>query len=346
MTSEVALLNRLGVALAADSATTVSYWESGERKDRYFKGANKIFNLSSAQPVGLMTYGSAFLQKMHWEVLVKAYRDDRGSSAKEKLADYPVDLFKFLAKKELFPIEVQERQLVSGVCETAGNISARIVFDKAVRSETDLVSRKRAADTLFESISRQVREGPLISPECDKIFNDCMKMNRAAILTEYRSGELHNTYVSLVDSEKLVDVAVRAYFQEHWTDMERTGIAIAGFGDNEFFPSLEQYECFGVAKGQVIFKRLANNSHYVSFDIPSTIVPIAQDEMVYTFMMGASIDALVTMNRTFLDGMSVLIDRMKKDGPIPVEVDSSAHEKQVADEFNSNMRKYTQEKHL
>jgi hypothetical protein len=56
MTCEVALLNRRAIALAAD--TTVSYWEKGERKERYFKGTNKLFNLSAAHPVGLLTYDS------------------------------------------------------------------------------------------------------------------------------------------------------------------------------------------------------------------------------------------------------------------------------------------------
>jgi hypothetical protein len=54
MTCEVALLNRRAVALAADSATTVSYWRGGERKERYVKGTNKLFNLSAHHPVGLM----------------------------------------------------------------------------------------------------------------------------------------------------------------------------------------------------------------------------------------------------------------------------------------------------
>ncbi len=52
MTCEVALMNRSGIALAADSAVTVTYWEDGKRQERYFKGANKIFNLSSINPIG------------------------------------------------------------------------------------------------------------------------------------------------------------------------------------------------------------------------------------------------------------------------------------------------------
>ena len=71
MTCEVALLNRRAVALAADSATTVTYWEQDERKERYFKGTNKLFNLSTVHPVALMTSDSGNMQGVPWEVIVK-----------------------------------------------------------------------------------------------------------------------------------------------------------------------------------------------------------------------------------------------------------------------------------
>jgi hypothetical protein len=44
VTAEIALLNKFAIALAADSARTVTYWDKNESKTRYFKGANKVFN--------------------------------------------------------------------------------------------------------------------------------------------------------------------------------------------------------------------------------------------------------------------------------------------------------------
>ena len=56
MTCEISLMNRHAIVLAADSAATVSYWSEPDRewKDRYFKGANKIFQLSTHHPIGIM----------------------------------------------------------------------------------------------------------------------------------------------------------------------------------------------------------------------------------------------------------------------------------------------------
>ena len=109
MTSEVALLNKSCIALAADSATTVSYWEKGEPKTRYFKGANKIFNLSAAHPVGLMTYASASLQGVPWEILVKAYRQHIKGKSHDELPGYAHDFFDFIATNvHMFPVAIQE----------------------------------------------------------------------------------------------------------------------------------------------------------------------------------------------------------------------------------------------
>jgi hypothetical protein len=59
VTAEVAIMNQHALVFAADSATTVTHWIKGEKEIRYFKGANKLFQLSNLHPVGMMIFGSA-----------------------------------------------------------------------------------------------------------------------------------------------------------------------------------------------------------------------------------------------------------------------------------------------
>jgi hypothetical protein len=116
MTSEIALLNKHAIALAADSATTVTYWEKGVRRQRYFKGANKIFNISNVHPVGLMTYDSANLQGVPWEVLVKAYRRHLGSKSHDHLSGYVSDFFEYVCNNaHIFPQRLMEQQFLSQI---------------------------------------------------------------------------------------------------------------------------------------------------------------------------------------------------------------------------------------
>jgi hypothetical protein len=74
MTCEIAIMNRYAIALAADSATTVTHYVGTEVKERYFKGANKIFQLSNYHPVGIMIFGRATLHDVPWELIVKEFR--------------------------------------------------------------------------------------------------------------------------------------------------------------------------------------------------------------------------------------------------------------------------------
>ena len=338
-------MNRLGVALAADSATTITYWEKGERKQRYFKGANKIFNLSAAHPVGLMTYDAGTLQGMPWEVIVKAYRDSRGSTAKDSLAEYAQDFFKFLANKNLFPPSQQESKTVKGICETAGNIAASIMLDDQVAQEPDTDKKKTAAAQLLSDTVTLVAAGPFITPDCSKLVDEVKKSLRAKIGKEFESGGLYSHAKDLLDIDKLIELAIEAHFKERWTDLEKTGIVIAGFGDKQFFPSIDQFECFGVALGRVIYRPIPNESRSIDFDTVSEIVPIAQDEMVNTFMFGASIDALATIGANFAGSLSDFVAELVKAGMLDPAADTGALQQLTSNAFREKTRRYVWDHH-
>jgi ATP-dependent protease HslVU (ClpYQ) peptidase subunit len=71
MTCEVAVMNKRGVALAADSAVTLGEGE------KIFHTAEKLFQLSGAAPIGVMTCGSADIMGVPWETVIKLYRQKR-----------------------------------------------------------------------------------------------------------------------------------------------------------------------------------------------------------------------------------------------------------------------------
>ena len=76
MTAEALIMNKHAVVLAADSAATVSNLSAGAGRDRYFKGSNKIFQLSNHNPVGVMIYGNLELHGVPWEILIKEFREE------------------------------------------------------------------------------------------------------------------------------------------------------------------------------------------------------------------------------------------------------------------------------
>ena len=79
MTTEIAILNRSAVALAADSAVSVS----GPGGLKVYDGVNKLFELVRGRPVGVMIYNAAELSFRPWETIIKTYRALRTSGGGE-----------------------------------------------------------------------------------------------------------------------------------------------------------------------------------------------------------------------------------------------------------------------
>src|SRR6056297_4061946 len=102
MTAEVAILNREAVAIAADSAATVS----DQTGQKIFSSANKIFSLSKHHPVGIMIYGNAIFMGVPWETIIKMFRKKLGDKKYDSLFEYGKEFIDFLKNGEqLFPKE-------------------------------------------------------------------------------------------------------------------------------------------------------------------------------------------------------------------------------------------------
>ena len=114
MTCEIAIMNKQAVVLAADSATTVTQWINGNKEERYFKGTNKIFELSSHHPVGMMTYAAANLQGVPWDIVAKDFREQLDSKSFNELDGYAQELFDYVkGHGQLYPAEFQKSSFLA-----------------------------------------------------------------------------------------------------------------------------------------------------------------------------------------------------------------------------------------
>jgi len=112
MTAEIAIMNKEAVAIAADSATTVS----GEKGEKTFTSANKIFALSKYEPVSIMVYGNANFMGIPWEAVIKIYRSEFGKRKFQTLKEYGDDFISFLGKENrLFPESEQNKYFLANV---------------------------------------------------------------------------------------------------------------------------------------------------------------------------------------------------------------------------------------
>ena len=113
MTCEVVVMNRMGVALAADSAVTA---DVGENSKIHESGV-KLFTLSKHRPVGVMVYNNSLLLGVPWETIIKMFRHELGHQRYDTVSEYAEALIDYVEQNtpRFFPEEIQDLYFVQAL---------------------------------------------------------------------------------------------------------------------------------------------------------------------------------------------------------------------------------------
>ncbi|NWB41621.1 hypothetical protein HX815_15015 [Pseudomonas sp. E6002] len=294
MTAEIAIMNRTAVVLAADSAVTVTSWKDGRQERRYFKGANKLYELARSGPVGLMIYGSAGLQGVPWELPIKAFRESLGKEQYDNLKTYPERFFEFIQHNDkFFSDEAKDKALVSLIGAAHFRLQMLVANHAGVEDIEGLAEKSNAEIETALTLTEEEIDAlllPDLLTEAD-IANATAKTS--AVLTE----EAPTSVLLFIQSDsrrylipRFIVALVKLAVKEFLNFADETGVVVAGYGKEEYFPSLEVYVCYGLLGDRLIFKR--NEPRVMDANSPAVIQPFATTHMIDTFRMGVAPDVL------------------------------------------------------
>lgn len=313
MTSEVCLMNSLSVVLAADSATTVEYYGQNGAEKRYFKGANKIFQLSEAHSVGLMIYNSASLLSVPWEVTIKEFRKELADKTFNTVEGFADEFIEWVnASQRLFPDDIRRSAFV----QQFGTSLIPIIFGfNKQRQEDDTLEFSTFVDAYVESAGTVVENSELNDEEIAELTSS----TKNDLINEFDKW-LGFTNVAEVDEtarDKAIEEALKQALNMLSRENNYSGLIFAGFGDHSVFPELVSYsQCklWGtkfVAAGKKVEK--------VTHDIPAVLSAFAQSSMTDTFESGLSFDVFVKMQETFAGELKSLADSLNElsDAKVP-----------------------------
>src|SRR5262245_26762664 len=242
MTSEVALLNKTAIALAADSAVTVTYWDGNEPKTRFFKGANKIFNISGNHPVGMMTYATASLQGVPWEIVAKSYRAYLEGRSHDQLSQYATDFFDFAASNALmFPREIQDKQFKLQADRSATLIVRSLINNNAYKAEPDAGKKEQLLRDGLNVIESQLATEAFIANAVQADVDGAMARFAGEIANEFKADRYFQRYVPADCIDQLARLGVIGVFKPRFSGLDASGIVFAGYGNKDLFPRLEVY---------------------------------------------------------------------------------------------------------
>jgi hypothetical protein len=279
-------MNRHAIVLAADSATTVSQWTGERREVRYFKGANKIFQLSDSKPVGIMIYDSADILSVPWETVIKMFRVELGDRSFNELSGYKDEFFAFLSEnRRLFPDEVREEALI----EAAITSGIRPMVREDLPPE---LPRDQQIDFAVREDFATLDATPFIAP-----FTEAHIASIIGTLSARLEVAMHDMIQAfqcegLVDAQNLIRLGVTTVLKMPTKALPVTGLVFAGFGEHSIFPShINCVSCGLVLNDHVL---TSETPDAVDHKNPASLTGFAQTAMTETFTLGLSEDVYVS----------------------------------------------------
>ena len=317
MTSEIAILNRHAVDLASDSAVTVTQWMDGRAQQRYFKGANKIFNISKIAPVGLMMYGAANLHGAPWELIAKTFRRLLGTHTHVHLMGYATSIFEYLRyANDLFPFDYQEEVFIAECEKAALAFLVKVCFSDEYKNADQSVRNDIFNKSMQETRDSSRNAGPLGDATENDVTGSLTKYSSQIIEKIESNDVLQKVFDDFdsVDVEKLAEVAVWAVYTNIFATLDRTGLVFSGYGEKEYFPSLVSYSFFSIILGKLLYK--CDNHEEIGPRKISQILPFAMTDMVQTFVNGFSYNALQEIDQKVQEGLDHFEEKLKADSGV------------------------------
>ena len=285
MTAEIAILNKTAVALAADSAVTIQ--TPGGHK--IYNTVNKLFTLSKYRPVGVMVYGNSEFMGIPWESIIKEHRRELGDRSHGTLREYVDGFISWLHQaKLLFPRSLQNQVLEATAQAYFNQIRSEIETSVAeVLAQAGSINDPQVAQ-ITENNVRRHHEFWTAKERLNSVpdgYEQQLLERHSAALARIREGVFEKLSMPETIAKMLTDIVPLVFSRNHFQPND-SGIVMAGFGEQEVFPSVMSFTVETLVDDCLKWRERPDESAHIDQLNNASIVPFAQREMVDTFLSG------------------------------------------------------------
>lgn len=330
MTVQIALMNQEAVTLATDSTGIVETIDGL----KIHHSATKIYELTHNSPIGIMVDSSSGLMTVPWGTIVKMYKDKLGAQKFDRLKDYAENFIEFLKNEPLVPEAEQERYMNQRIVSFLKNVVKSVEKDIENHKSTSIFN------TLKENLGTDIDAEKIDWVECvqetleDKqikdIISDTIKKYEdrlggfSSTVPPNFIRDTANKYKSQIDTQikdafrdfptlsKSQYNRLRNTCANHLSnprDIDTTSqILIAGFGEEEMFPSTETFSIDIFVNNQLIYRKYESFCTKVDFDNPASIASFPESGGIIALIQGIdpmyqsyTVDNLQSLFREYQD---------------------------------------------
>lgn len=342
MTSEIAILNKSAVALAADSAVTIQ----NQHGAKVYNTVNKLFTLSKYAPIGVMIYGDAEIAGVPWETIIKSYRESLGAKTFDHLENYASHFIEFIQDNDTtFSPELQKAALKDTVKGYGLALLNQRAKSEAKESGRDLVH-------VFSEVIAAERDSwdgrerlPTAPSDLEQRIRDVYEEDIASWIREVYP-EANDKAV-----QDFVELTTIMHAQDGFGP-KQSGIVFAGFGSRDIFPQMRTYLFEGYIVGYGKHREEEKKAGHIGPDNNASITPFAQSDDALTFIMG-----MAPNYGLLLDGLlKGLFDSFQKVLPIASDLEGvdaeelakslATHSDNARNRFERELREFQQKNHV
>lgn len=267
MTAEIAIINRTGIALAADSAVTIG-------RERVWKSSNKLFHLAPSADVAIMVHGNGSHCGLPWEVVIKQYRKKLGTRTFKELKLYAQDFLRFLddlVSPHPIHSDLNTYTIMLNLIDVAEESLAKITGKTARRKKfiaemTEIVAKVRESQILFDDYNR-------------KKFSEKHSKEIRRFLEEK---------LDILITKPVLSSMVTACFEccrRALPSNAETGVVFAGFGEDELLPVVQEL-CVDGTLDEKVRAWTVRTRNMNETDNGGMVIPFAQSDIAHLFIEG------------------------------------------------------------
>jgi hypothetical protein len=288
MTTEIAVANKLGIALATDSAVTIS----GGGRVKVFDTADKLFELSPQFPIGIMINGNMDCIGVPWEILVKDFRDSEGLKPRATVQEWAQDFLRYVEGHSLMATKEAAQYVddlilaeISGLQLAIGTTVREAIFESAADNrKVKLPDLDILIDEYLEERVADISSYPIADSLQGLSEDDVVAGygNRVDELCKPRFEGRQLTDAEAVRFKLIVsNVLLRSV-----PSPIAAGVVVAGYGTTEMFPAVHAVEVDGRVLGKMKVTAKDSSSIVSSLD-GGQVTSFAQTDVIQRLLGGA-----------------------------------------------------------
>lgn len=297
MTAIIALMNKKGAAIAADSAVT----RPRKGINKVTNNGNKMVRISDDLPVSVMISGNSNFLSTPWDIIARRYRQERKGVLLATVEDYALDFFRYMRlNRKIWDKDYENERLR----ELLYSIVAELVKTARICSPDEL--QKELQGSLEEYIRQQELQETVgqmtdCSPdEFNKRFESFLNYSIDELV---RQDHDISRVLNLRGIRKLLlrflYSKIRVSFESPYSSL----LIFVGLGERQQYPSVVTAIVYGGYSNRVVYRFERKRSVTISGRQPSAILYFAQDDIIRAILRGADDNWIGRMKEAFVSSL-------------------------------------------